>query len=874
MKNLSVKSKFTILLLVVITVATVAVAIVRINQFHGYQEEELTSRLHGNAYMTAGIFETARAYTARLTEAAASAPVQQENLSALLSAMNHNHDGVPIYANMLVFDPYLNLILAANPDGPQTDISLAVFEPNVSAARAGRPHMSYAVRHPETGLIQFLFTHPIIIDGIFSGLVAVPVNTQGLGFFLESIKAEDAAASFITIADRNGTIFFSNVPAYVGRNAFELEAPFIQNTLFYHTSPVSGIDAAVYITTNTALGWTTISFIDANTIPNITAEIIISLVPTVGGITLAAALMVFVLHRSLKPLKALAAAAIDVAAGRAQVNLRVVNNDEIGKVSNAFLKIIETLNSVSQEFSVMSDNIQHGKTHYRIDIENGKLQGIFREIAEQMNNVVHDFEFTIDLMSEPYILISHDMRVMHVNQSIRKLTGTEGMTWDEIVGMHVDDYLNSEISKHPATIKAFAEQAPQLKIDIQLELRPGQFYDFEYNCIPYYYTEEASGAVLMLANITHIRDMQRRDMQRNIYQHSRTEKVTQTIVEAFENGNLAITIPQSAFDEETADIAQEQDAVEAVVKKSMNIIKGYVDEITAILHEISENNFDVSIDREFIGDFGSIKDSLGLITESVSALISEIQAASAGVEDGANLISQSTQALMSNFEEQNAAMSEVTEAIGILTQKTHKSAQDALSARNLTENVREAAYEGTQHMQDLSAAMKEIKQSSEEIAKVTSIIESIAFQTNLLALNASVEAARAGDAGRGFAVVAEEVRNLAKRSDASAKDTSAMLAKSMGLVEEGVAKSLQTAEALTNIAETATSVTDVVSDMAKLSGQQADEISKIQNSIEAIYRGSSDNANSVQSNASVSEELSSQASVLRALTEQFIIKRR
>ena len=868
--NLSVKAKFTIVLVSVITLAAAAVAFVRIGQMQGYQEEELTNLLRDNAYMTTSVFNTASTYTARLAEAAADIPhSRRTNLQALFSSMNHFHEDIPLYANMLVFNADLELILAADETGPQINISLPYFTQNVSAARMGLPHVSPAVQHPETGLMQFLFTHPIMSGGSFSGIIAMPVNAHGFGYFLEGIQN---TTDFIAIADSVGTIFYSNFSIYTGRNIAEFGATgYPQNTLFYHTSLISGTDAAVYITTDPISEWQVISFIDTANIPNINADIVISLVPTVGGIIIAAIFMIFVLHRSLKPLDALAIAAIEIAEGNTQVNLPVARNDEIGKVSKSFTKIIENFNFLRQDFIELEKNAQHGKTHYRVTGENSN--GIFREIVDKTNGVMNDFEYTLNLITQPLITIDDQMRVMHTNNSAKELTNTLDIGWDKLVGMKINNFLNKDIAGHPATVKAFKEQIPQ-EAEIQIKSYSGEILDMEYNCIPFSYEGGPSGAVLLMTNITHIRNMQRRDQKRSDYQHDRTEKVTQTIVEAFEKGRLGISIPKSTFDGDTKDIAAEQDVVDAVVQKSMGIIKGYVDEITAILREISENNFDVSIDREFIGDFGSIRDSIGQITESVSALISEIQAASAGVEDGANVIAQSTQDLMASFEEQNAAMSEVTDAISILTQKTHKNAEDARSASSLTENVQTAAYEGKQYMQDLSNAMEEIKQSSTEIAKVAGIIESIAFQTNLLALNASVEAARAGEHGKGFAVVAEEVRTLAGRSAAAAKDTSEMLSKSMNRVEEGVAKSVQTADALENIAQSAAGVTEVVSDMAQLSSEQAEEISKIKHNIEAVYRGSSDSSNAVQSNASVSEELSSQASMLRSLTEQFRIKRK
>jgi methyl-accepting chemotaxis protein len=122
--------------------------------------------------------------------------------------------------------------------------------------------------------------------------------------------------------------------------------------------------------------------------------------------------------------------------------------------------------------------------------------------------------------------------------------------------------------------------------------------------------------------------------------------------------------------------------------------------------------------------------------------------------------------------------------------------------------------------------------------------------------------------------VADEVRSLAGRSATAAKETSDMIEKSMGRVEEGVAKSIETNEALKKIVEVTAGVSEVISNIANISNEQAEEISKIQNNIEIIYVSASNNSASVQSNAAVSEELSSQANMLMSLVERFKINKK
>ena len=131
----------------------------------------------------------------------------------------------------------------------------------------------------------------------------------------------------------------------------------------------------------------------------------------------------------------------------------------------------------------------------------------------------------------------------------------------------------------------------------------------------------------------------------------------------------------------------------------------------------------------------------------------------------------------------------------MVRQNSENTKQAAILAKQATD----AAAGGNLEMQNMMKSMGELKQSSDEIAKIIKVIDEIAFQTNILALNAAVEAARAGDAGLGFAVVAEEVRNLAQRSAQAAKDTASIIEKNIHLSEEGVSVSKNVNESLTEI---------------------------------------------------------------------------
>ena len=578
--------------------------------------------------------------------------------------------------------------------------------------------------------------------------------------------------------------------------------------------------------------------------------------------------MHFIISKSLSPLKKLTESAKEVASGNIAINIESNSNDEIGQVFDAFKEIVNSLNIMEDGIRKCAYANQHGDVESLLD--DSLLEGSYSDLFKLINVLINEFIYSLDIITEPILYIDNNYKVRFANSIMQEYTGLNA---ESIRDMHINDLVGGDIAGHPSTIKCFREAQKQIGVEMQLQLNQTQLFDLEYSCVPFLYNGEVVCAFILLKNITSVRSAQRHNEKLNAYRNKRTEKLTDTIITAFDKGNLDVNIPKSDFDEDTKNIAREQDTVEGIVAKATGTIKSYVEEITSLLGEIAKNNLDVSINRDYMGDFSSIKDSIGMITQSVSTLVYEIQTATSQVESGAVQIAQSTQELITNFEEQAAVMSEAREAVTALTEKTQKNADDAQTANELSDKVQSAADYGSRHMKDMIDMMEDIKQASTDIGNVSKIIEDIAFQTNLLALNASVEAARAGEHGKGFAVVADEVRTLAGRSADAAKEASDMITNSLNRVDEGVAKSDQTAEALQNIVEAIASVTGVISNIANVSNEQAEEIERIQNSMEVLYNGTHNNTSAVQSNASISEELSSQASTLMSLVERFNLRK-
>ncbi len=164
------------------------------------------------------------------------------------------------------------------------------------------------------------------------------------------------------------------------------------------------------------------------------------------------------------------------------------------------------------------------------------------------------------------------------------------------------------------------------------------------------------------------------------------------------------------------------------------------DEPAALLQALQHMN------GQLVSMVGQVRDS----SESIATGAAEIAMGNAD-------LSQRTEQQASSLEETAASMEELSSTV-----KTNS--DTAREANQLAALATQAAEQGGTIVGNVVATMKTIAASSNKIADITSVIDSIAFQTNILALNAAVEAARAGEQGRGFAVVASEVRTLAQRS--------------------------------------------------------------------------------------------------------------
>jgi hypothetical protein len=233
-------------------------------------------------------------------------------------------------------------------------------------------------------------------------------------------------------------------------------------------------------------------------------------------------------------------------------------------------------------------------------------------------------------------------------------------------------------------------------------------------------------------------------------------------------------------------------------------------------------------------------------------------------------LSRSSDRLAQDASRQAKSLVETASSIEELASMTRSNHQNASQATSLAKLARNAAEKGVADMNSMKSVMQATKVSSDDVAKIVSAIDEIAFQTNILALNAAVEAARAGEAGMGFAVVADEVRNLALRSAKAAKETSSKIEDSISKIAQSVQLSAKIAGAFDEIVTNARQLDELASQVSVASGEQNRGIDDLNRAVTEIEKVTQVNANSARESADAARQLSSQSDVMRASLDDLL----
>ncbi|WP_109477612.1 methyl-accepting chemotaxis protein [Paraburkholderia sp. C35] len=268
-------------------------------------------------------------------------------------------------------------------------------------------------------------------------------------------------------------------------------------------------------------------------------------------------------------------------------------------------------------------------------------------------------------------------------------------------------------------------------------------------------------------------------------------------------------------------------------------------------------------------DDSSLLLALATMQSGLVAAVTRVRDGAESIGIGATEIAAGNTDLSQRTEEQAAALVETASSMDQMTVNVKQNAESAQHAAQLAQQAADNALRGSEAVDDVVRTMGEITESSRQIVEIITVIDGIAFQTNILALNAAVEAARAGEQGRGFAVVAAEVRNLAQRSAAAAKEIKALIGTSTTTIETGATQVSKAGSTMDEIVNSVKRVTKLLDEINYASQEQSAGIEQVNRAVGEMDQVTQQNAALVEQSAAAAHSLKDQVSQLRAAISSF-----
>jgi methyl-accepting chemotaxis protein len=299
------------------------------------------------------------------------------------------------------------------------------------------------------------------------------------------------------------------------------------------------------------------------------------------------------------------------------------------------------------------------------------------------------------------------------------------------------------------------------------------------------------------------------------------------------------------------------------------LIAGALRKSVRVLESVAQGDFTARLEIDSEDEVGQMAHALNSAVDAIRAALQETRSVADNLALAAQQLSSASEEISSGAQEQASSLEQTASSLEEITSTVRQNADNAEQANQLALGAREVAEKGGQVVGHAVRGMAEINASSKKIADIISAIDEIAFQTNLLALNAAVEAARAGEQGRGFAVVAGEVRNLAQRSAAAAKEIKGLIQDSVRKVETGSDLVNQSGKSLEDIVSSVKRVTDIVSEIAAASREQTTGIEQVNKAVSQMDQVTQANAGQTEELSSTAQGLAGQAEQLQSLVSRF-----
>jgi len=547
--------------------------------------------------------------------------------------------------------------------------------------------------------------------------------------------------------------------------------------------------------------------------------VVFGMVFTVGSV-------IFIVRSVTIPLSHLKVITRQAAHGETNINLPPKSNDEITELANEVGYLIGVINSLTTDLMRVNHEFNTvGDIDYRADAS--KYENSFKELVESINEIlnhqVQDMQLTLNTLQS---VSRGDFAI-----DLPDMPGKKATLPDTV--RDVLTTLDNIESASRLLAKSFA------KGNFVASMDESKF------------------------------EGKWRDIAESLNNIAETVNTPLTIIE-----NSLYTMSKGDF--ENARITQTFEGSFEKVKKALNtteeVTLDYINEITQILSKMAQGDLSITVHKDYIGSYAPIKTALVQILQSLNDTMSEIQSTVGQVALGANQIANSAMHLADGATRQTASIEQLSSSLELVHEKSTHASERATDANEATKHSQEFAQQGGITVKSMSDTMDKLKASSGEIAKIVGAINNVAFQTNLLALNASVEAARAGEHGKGFAVVADEVRNLASKSARSAHETAEIVGNDAKNLSAGMEAANAVVDAFETITQNIAEISNIVSQITENAEDQLNSITHIKSSVNEITDVVTSTSATAEESAASSQELSSQAHLLRSKVAFFKLR--
>ena len=268
-------------------------------------------------------------------------------------------------------------------------------------------------------------------------------------------------------------------------------------------------------------------------------------------------------------------------------------------------------------------------------------------------------------------------------------------------------------------------------------------------------------------------------------------------------------------------------------------------------------------------EIGDLMRALHGMNEALRKVVSEVQTGTNAIATASGEIAAGNQDLSARTEQQASSLEETASSMEELTSTVKQNADNARQANQMAVAASSVAERGGDIVSQVVNTMGAIDTASTKIVDIIGVIDGIAFQTNILALNAAVEAARAGEQGRGFAVVATEVRSLAQRSAAAAREIKTLIGDSVEQVNNGTRLVQQAGSTMSEVVDSVRHVTDIMAEITAASAEQSMGIDQVNQAIAQMDQVTQQNAALVEEAAAAAESMQDQAARLAQVAAGF-----